>query len=68
MLKRIDDDLPAEDRAPSSDTQAFEELVQRHERRVCRTAFAITGNQGKAEETFSRIGTSVVVDCPQPPW
>ena len=47
-----DDDLPIIDRVLTGDAQAFEELVQRHERRVYRTALAITGNQEDAEEAM----------------
>jgi RNA polymerase sigma-70 factor (ECF subfamily) len=47
-----DDDLPIVDRILAGETQAFEELVQRHERRVYRTVFAITGNQGEAEDAM----------------
>ncbi len=47
-----DDDLPIVDRVLAGDTQAFEELVRRHERRIYRTAFAITGNPEDAEDTM----------------
>ena len=54
-----DDDLPVVDRVLAGDVQAFEELVQRHEQRVYRTTFAITGNQEEAEdamqETFLKV-------------
>ncbi len=55
----IDDDLPLVDRVLAGDAQAFEELVRRHERRVYRTTFAITGSQEEAEdamqETFLKV-------------
>ncbi len=55
----IDDDLPLVDRVLADGAQAFEELVRRHERRVYRTTFAITGNQEDAEdamqETFLKV-------------
>ena len=47
-----DDDLPLVDRILGGDNQAFEELVRRHERRVFRTAVAITGNSEDAEEAM----------------
>jgi len=47
-----DDDLPIVDRVLAGDTQAFEELVRRHERRIYRTAFAITGNPEDAEDAM----------------
>ncbi len=47
-----DDDLPLVDRALAGDTDAFEELVRRHECRVFRTAVALTGNNEDAEETL----------------
>jgi len=45
-----DDDLPLVDRALAGDTQAFEDLVRRHECRVFRTTVALTGNAEDAEE------------------
>jgi RNA polymerase sigma-70 factor (ECF subfamily) len=47
-----DGDLPFVDRALAGEAQAFEELVRRHERRVYRTTFAITGNQEEAEDAM----------------
>ncbi len=47
-----DDDGPLLDRVLGGDTQAFEELVRRHERRVYRTTLAVTGNQEDAEEAM----------------
>lgn len=53
------DDVVLVERAQAGDTQAFEELVRRHERRVYRTVLSITGNQEDAEdamqETFLRL-------------
>ena len=50
--QRRDDDLLLLDRILAGDTQAFEELVRRHERRVFRTALAITGSTEDAEEVI----------------
>lgn len=54
-----DDDLPILDRVLAGDTQAFEELVRRHERRVYRTTLAVTRNPEDAEEaaqeTFLKV-------------
>jgi RNA polymerase sigma-70 factor, ECF subfamily len=47
-----DEDEPVVDRALAGDSQAFEELVRRHERRVYRTTLAVTGNQEDAEEAM----------------
>ncbi len=47
-----DEDLPLVDRALAGDTQAFEDLVRRHECRVFRTAVALTGNNEDAEEAL----------------
>ncbi len=47
-----DDDLPIVDRVLAGDTQAFEELVRRHERRVYRTTLAVTSNQEDAEDAM----------------
>ena len=47
-----DEDLPLLDRALAGDTQAFEDLVRRHECRVFRTALALTGNKEDAEEAL----------------
>lgn len=47
-----DDDLPLLDRVLAGDAQAFEDLVQRHKRRVYRVTIAITGNQEDAEEAM----------------
>ena len=47
-----DDDLPLVDRALAGDTQAFEDLVRRHECRVFRTTVALTGNAEDAEEAL----------------
>lgn len=45
-----DEDLSLVERAQTGDTEAFEELVRRHECRVFRTAGALTGNPEDAEE------------------
>ncbi len=47
-----DDDLPLVDRALAGDTEAFELLVRRHERRVYRTVLALTGKPEDAEEAL----------------
>ncbi len=47
-----DEDIPLIDRALAGDTDAFEDLVRRHERRVYRTALALTGNPEDAEEAL----------------
>lgn len=47
-----DADLPLVDRVLAGDTQAFEELVRRHERRIYRTVLAITGNPQDAEDAM----------------
>lgn len=45
-----DDDLSIVDRVLAGDTQAFEEIVRRHQQRVYRTTLAVTSNQEDAEE------------------
>lgn len=45
-----DDDLPTVERVLAGDTQAFDEIVRRHQQRVYRTTLAVTGNQEDAEE------------------
>ncbi len=54
-----DEDLPLVNRVLAGDTEAFEDLVRRHECRVYRTAVALTGNAEDAEEalqdTFLRV-------------
>ncbi len=47
-----DDDLPLIDRTLAGDTDAFEDLVRRHECRVFRTTVALTGNAEDAEEAM----------------
>jgi RNA polymerase sigma-70 factor (ECF subfamily) len=47
-----DEDEPLVDRVLAGDSQAFEELVRRHEGRVYRTTLAVTGNQEDAEEAM----------------
>jgi len=47
-----DDDLPIVDRILAGETQIFEELVRRHERRVYRVTFAVTGNQQDAQDAM----------------
>ena len=47
-----DEDIPLVDRALAGDTEAFEDLVRRHECRVYRTALALTGNPEDAEEAL----------------
>jgi len=47
-----DEDIPLIDRALAGDTDAFEDLVRRHECRVYRTALALTGNPEDAEEAL----------------
>lgn len=47
-----DNDLPLVDRALAGDTEAFELLVRRHERRVYRTVLALTGKPEDAEEAL----------------
>ncbi len=54
-----DEDLVLVDRALAGDTQAFEDLVRRHECRVFRTAVALTGNQEDAEEALQDTFLSV---------
>ena len=54
-----DEDVPLVDRALAGDTQAFEDLVRRHECRVFRTAVALTGNQEDAEEALQDTFLSV---------
>jgi len=54
-----DEDLPLVDRALAGDTQAFEDLVRRHECRVFRTAVALTGNREDAEEALQDTFLSV---------
>ncbi len=60
-LTRIpgDEDLPLVDRALAGDTEAFEDLVHRHECRVYRTAVALTGNAEDAEEALQDTFLSV---------
>jgi RNA polymerase sigma-70 factor, ECF subfamily len=47
-----DEDLPLLNRALEGDTEAFEQLVRRHECRVFRTTVALTGNAEDAEEAL----------------
>ncbi len=47
-----DEDLPLVDRVLAGDKEAFEELVQRNERRVYRVTLAVTGNAEDAEEAM----------------
>lgn len=54
-----DEDLPLVDRALAGDTEAFEDLVHRHECRVYRTAVALTGNAEDAEEALQDTFLSV---------
>jgi len=57
----LDDDLPLLDYVAAGDSQAFEELVQRHKHLAYRVAMVITGNQQDAEEamqdTFLKVYT-----------
>ncbi len=48
----VDEDLPLIDQARNGDVQAFEALVRRHECRVYRTTFALTGNAEDAEDAL----------------
>src|SRR5574337_201107 len=54
-----DEDIPLVDRALAGDTQAFEDLVRRHECRVFRTALALIGNVEDAEEALQDTFLSV---------
>jgi RNA polymerase sigma-70 factor (ECF subfamily) len=54
-----DEDLPLVDRALAGDTEAFEDLVRRHECRVYRTAVALTGSAEDAEEALQDTFLSV---------
>ncbi len=54
-----DDDSPLLDRALAGDSEAFEDLVRRHECRVFRTALALTGNPEDAEEVLQDTFLSV---------
>ncbi len=54
-----DEDILLVDRALAGDTQAFEDLVRRHECRVFRTAVALTGNAEDAEEALQDTFLSV---------
>ena len=54
-----DEDIPLVDRALAGDTEAFEDLVRRHECRVYRTALALTGNPADAEEALQDAFLSV---------
>jgi RNA polymerase sigma-70 factor (ECF subfamily) len=47
-----DEDLPLVERALAGHTDAFEDLVRRHECRVYRTALALIGNAEDAEEAL----------------
>jgi RNA polymerase sigma-70 factor (ECF subfamily) len=47
-----DEDIPLLDRTLGGDTEAFEDLVRRHECRVYRTVLAVTGNPEDAEEAL----------------
>jgi RNA polymerase sigma-70 factor (ECF subfamily) len=47
-----DADLELVDRALTGDTQAFEDLVRRHECRVFRTTVILPGNADDAEEAL----------------
>jgi len=54
-----DDDSPLLNRALAGDSEAFEDLVRRHECRVFRTALALTGNPEDAEEVLQDTFLSV---------
>jgi len=54
-----DDDLPLVNRALAGDTQAFDDLVRKHECRVYRTALALTNNPEDAEEALQDTFLSV---------
>ena len=47
-----DKDLPLVERAQAGDTEAFDELVRRHECRVYRTALSIVGSAEDAEDAL----------------
>ena len=51
-VKAADEDLPLVDRALAGDTQAFEDLVHRHQGRVYRTTLSVTCNPEDAEEAL----------------
>lgn len=51
-VRAADEDLPLVDRALAGDTQAFDELVHRHQSRVYRTTLSVTCNPEDAEEAL----------------
>jgi len=51
-LRPKDEDVQLVDRVLAGETQAFETLVRRHERRVFRTTLAVAGNSEDAEEAM----------------
>ena len=58
MVRMEDNDLELVDRAGAGDTDAFREIVERHSRRLFKTAYRLTGNEAHADdvvqETFLR--------------
>jgi len=60
MTKSADEDLPLVVRAKSGDYEAFESLVQKHERRILTLAMRIVGRQHDAEEVVQQTFLSVI--------